>query len=224
MVECALAVGAEGLVMLGFEVLEDRSCPAPLLGISLVAPDRVEPGEVFTVDVLVRDLRTIRPMQRGYSYTPEELARSNYGVGGLSLDIRWDPAALRCRAAEVTDDLPLFQRGRIDNAAGLVDELQGARMRSLALGLYQPDRFATLTFEALAGQDTPLKVSIGRGGIGMLFAGRAGRADLRIDRHMVQVGEADAVDAVHREQPAWTGPMPRWLASRPAALRRLGLR
>jgi hypothetical protein len=150
-----------------------------------ITDDTVEVGEPFFVEISAQD---ISPYQGG--------------VGGLSLDIQFDPAVLRCvdepfdpRAPDsllVTPNFPVFRSGTLDAEAGLINELGGSRLRSSgqgqAIGVGRPGQFALLKFTALAPvEESPLAVSIGQGGIGMLYRGRRRASDVIIDSQRITV-------------------------------------
>jgi hypothetical protein len=184
--------------------------PAPLLGIAVnlyenaggtpgaaITKDTVAPGQQFFVEITAQDIRTF----------PQ-------GVGGLALDIAWDPKVLReadspfnpadPNSPLVTQNFPVQRTGTLDNKSGQIDELGGSRLKSFGagktIGLDKPERFALLKFEAVASAaNSAINISIGRGGIGMSYRGRLSSRDLSIERQTVTVKSpnAAAADAVH---------------------------
>jgi len=195
---------------LRFEPLEQRHLLAPLLGLTVnlyedaggvpgapITDDAVKVGDTFFVEILAEDVRLYAQ-----------------GVGGLSLDIKWDPAVLRevdalfdpqdPNSPLVTPNFPLFRSGRLDNEAGMIDDLQGASLETLGagerIGEQGPERFALLKFQAVAQGDlSRFELSLGRGGLGMNYRGRLRSSSLIIERQTISVtpdGSPRALDAV----------------------------
>ncbi|MEZ6087905.1 MAG: hypothetical protein R3C05_07760 [Pirellulaceae bacterium] len=119
------------------------------------------------------------------------------GIGGLSIDVDWNPNDFRLVLDPgkaigdlVTENLPAFRGGTLDVGAGLIDELSGAAFEATGLGRAigdgTPETFATLTFEALKATDaSSIRVSLGDGGVGLVG-----------DTSGEQVDVADAVTTV----------------------------
>lgn len=90
--------------------------------------------------------------------TAEEFDPFRYGLRTASLDIDWDAVLLDVVESDfeldsvLTADLPLFQSGTLDNAAGRIDELSGTAMLSggagRAIGNMRPDTFAMIRMQA----------------------------------------------------------------------------
>jgi hypothetical protein len=200
----------DGKRRLTIESLETRQVMAPLLGIqvnlyedaggvpgALITDDTVDVGATFFVEITAQDVR----------HRPK-------GIGGLGLNIQWDPAAFRVAqpfdpldpaTSVVTDKLPLFRSGTLNDDEGRITDLGGSRLRSAAagqtIGLTRPEQFSLIRFEALSAVDRArLWVNIGRSGIGMQYRGRLQSSDILIERQRITVAapsasEAAAVDA-----------------------------
>lgn len=136
---------------------------APHVSLSLVtdAPGELTIGDLITIDVQVK-----------------ETDPDADGVGGLAIDVDWDPTELQLVLSgpltdTITTNLPAFQGGTVDVAAGFIDELTGAAFSSTGIGRSIGDgvaeTFATLTFVALKPTDaSSISVSLGDGGVGLV--------------------------------------------------------
>ncbi|QDV70328.1 hypothetical protein Poly24_40490 [Rosistilla carotiformis] len=131
--------------------------------LSLVADatGEVQIGDLITIDVQV-------------SESDPDAA----GVGGISIDVDWDPSELQLVnpgsiTDTITENFPGFQGGSVDTAAGFIDELTGASFESAGIGRAIGDgvaeTFVTLTFVALKPTDgSSITVSLGDGGVGLV--------------------------------------------------------
>lgn len=129
------------------------------------------------------DAITDGEVEIGESYyvqiTAEDLRDAPLGIGGLSVDVSWDPDVFREidlpfePASLVTEDLPLYQSGTLDQDAGQIDDLGGVSLRSMAKG--QPigaggsEQFALLHFTAVGVADSSIiSLAIGSSGVGVV--------------------------------------------------------
>ncbi|QDS89708.1 hypothetical protein EC9_39080 [Rosistilla ulvae] len=131
------------------------------LSLVSVANGDVQIGDLITIDVQV-------------SESDPDAA----GVGGISIDVDWDPSELQLVNSgsitdAITENFPGFQGGSIDTVAGFIDELTGASFESAGIGRAIGDgvaeTFVTLTFVALKPTDgSAITVSLGDGGVGLV--------------------------------------------------------
>ena len=149
----------------------------------LIGDGTVEVGESFYVQITAEDLRD----------TPQ-------GIGGLSVEVTWDPEVFEeidlpfDPATIVTDELPLYQSGSLDQDAGRIDDLGGVALRSMGQG--QPigtdgaEPFALLHFIAIAGADlAPISLGIGSSGVGVVEGSVDDPSDVMIQSATISVVE-----------------------------------
>lgn len=106
----------------------------------LIADDTVKAGDTFFVEIMAREWDPLRA-----------------GLRAVALDIAWDPDSLQeideDLSSTITDDLPLFNSGVLDNEAGTITDLRGAAFLAggvgRPIGNLMPERFALLHFQAL---------------------------------------------------------------------------
>ncbi|WP_417736174.1 hypothetical protein [Rosistilla oblonga] len=125
------------------------------------ATGEVQIGDLITIDVQV-------------SESDPDAA----GVGGISIDVDWDPSELQLVNSgsitdAITENFPGFQGGSVNTVAGFIDELTGASFESAGIGRAIGDgiaeTFVTLTFVALKPTDgSAVTVSLGDGGVGLV--------------------------------------------------------
>jgi len=107
----------------------------------VLAADEVEVGDCFFVEIRAQEFHPL------YS-----------GLHGVALNIAWDPSVLEEIDAGfdlnqlITENLPLFRGGTLDNAAGTIDNLSGSAFHASgigrAIGNGTAERFALLHFRA----------------------------------------------------------------------------
>jgi hypothetical protein len=151
-----------------------------------IADNTVEVGEAFYVEVMARELHPVRA-----------------GFQGIALDFQWDPAVLR-EADDVFDpqqivtgDLPVFQRGTLDNDLGTIENLSGYAALAFdvgrPIGNLRPERFALLRFEAVAASDeTAIEMNQGRSRIATRPVSSLGSRDIDFERQVIHVVESPA--------------------------------
>ncbi len=172
--------------------------PAPLLGVSFDSTadtQTVRAGEELTVEVRVLDLR------------------SKYGnptgVAGLGLTITWD-AALMDYVGDidkaVTEAWPAIRSGRLGRD-GCINNLGGLSLTAFnagrSLGVNQEETCMTLVFKAerdVAIGTQPIKATVGRYSVGMLYRGHLRAEDVQIEGVDTRLKITDAVFA---SMPAW---------------------
>ena len=147
--------------------------------------------------------------------TAEDLRGLPMGIGGLSVDVSWDPEILQeidqpFEPAEiVTDDLPLYQAGSLDQDAGRIDDLGGVSLRSMgqgqAIGTDGPEQFALLHFQAIGTADSSsLSLEIGGSGVGIVEGSFGGSDDAVIQSPSISVVQTVAPPRI--EVTATSGP------------------
>jgi hypothetical protein len=107
----------------------------------VLAADEVAVGDCFYVEILAQEFHPLFQ-----------------GLHGVALNIAWNPAVLEEIDAGfdlsqiVTDHLPLFRGGTLDNAAGAIDNLSGSAFHASGIGRSigngTAERFALLHFRA----------------------------------------------------------------------------
>lgn len=129
---------------------------------AVIKDGEIEIGESFYVQITAEDLRD----------APQ-------GIGGLSVDVSWDPDVFQEidlpfePTSLVTEDLPLYQSGTLDQDAGQIDDLGGVSLRSMAkgqpIGAEGSEQFALLHFTAVGVADSSLiSLAIGSSGVGVV--------------------------------------------------------
>lgn len=119
-----------------FERLESRLCPA-VAAFQIECPESVEVGDEFAVEIRAREY---------HPYT--------HGLGGVAVDVEFDADLLEVLAWDVSEHLPLFNGGTIDNEAGTITNLRGACFPATdtgrPIGNLVWETFATITVRAEA--------------------------------------------------------------------------
>jgi len=150
---------------LQFERLEPRTMVASTtIAVNLldVPYDTVEVGQSFYVEITAKESHPLAA-----------------GLGGVALDIDWDPQVLNEISEPfdprdpdlllVTSDFPIFRNGTLDNEAGEIRNLAGAAFLASgigrAIGAVHPERFALLEFHAKRTGTTVIEIGEGRSGI-----------------------------------------------------------
>lgn len=178
---------------LQLERLEDRSVPAvAAFTIELREDLGGSPGDVLPAEAI----------QAGDAFFVEILAQEFdplfTGLHGVALNIAWDPQALEEIDSPfnpnslVTENLPLFQRGTLDNDAGTIDNLSGSAFHASATGRPIGDggaeRFALLHFRAEGGGgETAIRLSEGRSSIVTTPAATFSSAQLSFERQTIEI-------------------------------------
>lgn len=132
--------------------------------------------------------------------TAEDLRETSQGIGGLSVDVSWDPEVFEeidvpfDPTAIVTSELPLYQSGSLDQDAGRIDDLGGVALRSMGEG--QPigsdgaEQFALLHFSAIAAADlASISLGLGSSGVGVVEGNVDDPADVMIQSAKISVVE-----------------------------------
>src|SRR5690606_4655583 len=131
----------------------------------------------------------------------------NSGLAAIGIDLDWDPRLFDSLDTEkplselVTANLPLFNRGSIDNANGKMDDLSGLTSITFAAGRPIGDgvfeRFATLQFKAVNQADTASFVlTRGFSNIVLTPVGVPGRDDIQIYNEPVRIVSANDTSPV----------------------------
>lgn len=142
-------------------------------------------GDTFFVEITAQDLRA----------TPQ-------GVNGLSLDLRWDAAALEVITSPfnpsdqssplVTSAFRGFRSGTLDesNSAAMIDELRGVGPSQSGIGVQGPERFSLIHFRADQASAQPLRISIGDIGAGLVnYLRNLQGDDFAISQPVITVGD-----------------------------------
>jgi len=152
----------------------------------LITDDSVHLGDTFFVEITAQDVRE--------GDVPFDLR----GLHGISVDIAWDPDVLISRndpfipGNVLSDKLPAFQHGVLDNAAGTIDDLSGsAGLSEILVGGDGPERYALLRFEAIADSSSPLVVRIGKSAIAFYPPMRTTRWDFEFEPQTINVLPAE---------------------------------
>lgn len=142
------------------------------------------------------------PIEVGESFfaqiTAEDLRDAPLGIGGLSVDVSWDPNIFEevdlpfDPATIVTDDLPLYQSGSLDQDAGRIDDLGGVSLRSMGqgqpIGTEGAEQFALLHFNAIGVADhSSISLEIGSSGVGVVEGAVNGPDDVVIQSPSISV-------------------------------------
>ena len=165
-----------------------------------ITGNSVEIGESFFAQITAEDLRDL-PM----------------GIGGLSIDVAWNPEIfqeidLPFEPAEVvTDNLPLYQSGSLDQDAGRIDDLGGVSLRSMGqgqpIGTDGPEQFALLHFNAVGTTDSSfISLEIGASGVGVVEGSVDSPDDVVIQSPSISVVQTVAPPQI--EVTAISGPDP----------------
>ena len=191
----AAATTDEGpLVRLALNVYEDSGGTPG----KAITGGEVEIGESFYVQIAAEDLRD-----------------APLGIGGLSVDVSWDPDVFREidlpfePASLVTEDLPLYQSGTLDQDAGQIDDLGGVSLRSMAKG--QPigaggsEQFALLHFTAVGVADSSIiSLAIGSSGVGVVEGTVDSPDDVLIQSTSISVVKLVAPPANQGNRHVWS--------------------
>lgn len=182
----------------------------------LISDDAVQVGETFFVEIMARE------------YDP--LAA---GLGGVALDIAWDPNVLQeidvpfqpsdSSSPLVTQAFPLFRDGKLDNQAGTIDNLSGyaflAGGAGRAIGNLAPERFSLLQFRALRpAEESRLSMSQGRTSIATVPVSSLSSANLYFEPQTITVVASDTATPVVETSvakvdfgPLFVGPLPAYV-------------
>ena len=139
-------------------------------------------GPEISVSLVDANDSPIIEIEQGQSFSANISVTENDpsidGVGGLAVDVQWDPSTLRLSSAEpiedaITDNFPAFRGAEVDAEQGIIRELSGASFESNGLGRAIGDgtteTFATLEFDAIASAEAAsITVSVADGGIGLV--------------------------------------------------------
>jgi hypothetical protein len=187
---------------LRFERLEDRSLLASAaftmnlredVGGSpgdMLSADEVREGESFFVEILA-----------------EEFDPLIQGLHGVALNVAWDPQVLAeidaafDPAQLITDDLPLFNTGTLNAAAGTIDNLSGSAFHAWNIGQpigdAGPQRFALLRFRAVGDAGaTSIHLSEGVSRIAAMPGGTLLTEQLSFEEQTVVVSSAAPAQAL----------------------------
>ncbi len=132
--------------------------------------------------------------------TAEDLRDTPLGIGGLSVDVSWDPKIFQQvdlpfdPATIVTDELPLYQSGSLDQDAGRIGDLGGVSLRSMGqgqpIGTEGAEQFALLHFNAIGVTDeSTISLEIGSSGVGVVEGAVSGPDDVVIQSPSISVVE-----------------------------------
>lgn len=152
----------------------------------VIAADEVAAGDCFFVEIRAQEFH---PLYKG--------------LHGVALNIAWDPAVLEEIDAEfdltqiITDNLPLFRGGTLDNAAGTIDNLSGSAFHASgigrAIGDGTPERFALLHFRAeSATAATSIRMSEGASSIVTQPAATFASSQLSFETQTLSIAAAAA--------------------------------
>jgi hypothetical protein len=179
---------------LRFEQLEARTLLAvAAFHVNLYEDVGGEPGALITTDAVdINDTFFVEIMAR-------ELDPARAGLGGVALDIAWDPAVLEeidgtpfDLGAVITPHLPFFRDGKLDNDTGTIDNLSGYASLSSSVGRpignLRAERFALLHFRAVGAADaTPFVMRQGRSGIATVPVSSLSSANLDFEAQTITV-------------------------------------
>jgi hypothetical protein len=145
----------------------------------LIADDAVEAGDAFFVSIMARELDPARA-----------------GLGGVSLDISWDPDAFQeidtDIRATITPNLPVIRTGALDNTNGRITDLGGSALVSIGtgrpIGNLKPEQFALLHFHALeSAGETSITMRQGQSSIATVPVSSLSAKDLEFEVQSVTV-------------------------------------
>jgi hypothetical protein len=186
---------------LAVERLEDRSLLAvAAFTIELREDDGGVPGDVIAADeVGVGDCFFVE-------IRAQEFHPLYKGLHGVALNIAWDPSVLEeidagfDLAQILTDNLPLFRGGTLDNAAGTINNLSGSAFHASgigrAIGDGTPERFALLHFRAeTATAATSIRMSEGASSIVTQPAATFASSQLSFEQQTIAIAPPPAVPA-----------------------------
>ena len=164
----------------------------------VLAADEVEVGDCFFVEILAQEFHPL------YS-----------GLHGVALNIAWDASVLEEIDAGfdlnqlITENLPFFRGGTLDNAAGTIDNLSGSAFHASgigrAIGNGTAERFALLHFRAESeAAATSIRLSEGASSIVTQPAATFASSQLRFEEQHIAVVAAD--EPIAATEPAQTPP------------------
>lgn len=164
----------------------------------VLAADEVEVGDCFFVEILAQEFHPL------YS-----------GLHGVALNIAWDASILEEIDAGfdlnqlITENLPLFRGGTLDNAAGTIDNLSGSAFHASgigrAIGNGTAERFALLHFRAESeAAATSIRLSEGASSIVTQPAATFASSQLSFEEQDIAVVAAD--EPVAATEPIETPP------------------
>ena len=152
---------------------------------SLITDDSVKVGERFFIEIMARELHPGRG-----------------GFAAVSLDISWNPRVLQeiddpfDPHKLITSNLPVAQRGTLDNRKGEIDNITGLAVLSSnlgrAIGNTYPERFCVLRFQAIGTSTSPITMRQGRSRIATVPVSSLGDANLYYEPQVITVLAANA--------------------------------
>ena len=161
----------------------------------VIAADEVEVGDCFFAEIRAQEFH---PLYKG--------------LHGVALNIAWDPSVLEeidvgfDLAQIITDNLPLFRGGSLDNAAGTIDNLSGSAFHASGIGRSigdgAPERFALLHFRAeSATAATSIRLSEGASSIVTQPAATFASSQLSFEEQTIAIVAAAAAEALVEPPP-----------------------
>lgn len=164
----------------------------------VLAADEVEVGDCFFVEILAQEFHPL------YS-----------GLHGVALNIAWNPAVLEEIDAGfdlsqiITENLPLFRDGTLDNAAGTIDNLSGSAFHASGIGRSigngTAERFALLHFRAESeAAATSIRLSEGASSIVTSPAATFASSQLSFETQQLAIIAAD--EPITATEPTQTPP------------------
>ena len=167
----------------------------------VISADEIAAGDCFYVEILAQEFH---PLYKG--------------LHGVALNIAWDPSVLEeidsgfDLAQIISENLPLFRGGTLDNAAGTIDNLSGSAFHASgigrAIGDGTPERFALLHFRAeSATAATSIRMSEGASSIVTQPAATFSSSQLSFEEQSLAIAAA-AETTLALEPPAEDLPLP----------------
>ena len=176
----------------------------------VLAADEVEVGDCFFVEILAQEFHPL------YN-----------GLHGVALNIAWDASVLEEIDAGfdlnqlITENLPLFRGGTLDNAAGTIDNLSGSAFHASgigrAIGNGTAERFALLHFRAeSAAAAASIRLSEGASSIVTQPAATFASSQLSFEQQAIAIvaGTSPATTELVESQPEDV-PLPEPLTGEP---------
>jgi hypothetical protein len=186
---------------LAVERLEDRSLLAvAAFTIELREDNGGVPGDIIAAaDIAAGDCFYVE-------IRAQEFHPLYKGLHGVALNIAWDPSVLEeidagfDLAQILTENLPLFRGGTLDNAAGTIDNLSGSAFHASgigrAIGDGTPERFALLHFRAeTATAATSIRMSEGASSIVTQPAATFASSQLSFETQTLSIAAAEVLPA-----------------------------
>jgi hypothetical protein len=155
----------------------------------IIDADEIAAGDCFYVEIRAQEFH---PLYKG--------------LHGVALNIAWDPAVLEeidagfNLAQILTENLPLFRGGTLDNAAGTIDNLSGSAFHASGIGRSIGDgtaeRFALLHFRAeTAIAATSIRMSEGASSIVTQPAATFASSQLSFETQTLSIAAAEVAAA-----------------------------